>query len=241
MKNENGNGKRSWKEAAKDKKFYLYTVIGCAVVLLSLVIVAVATTLGSGGKNSVGVNNGTQNSSGTGDNGNNGDSGDNGNSGNNENNGNSGNNGNNGSDKPVVGENEAALPVASVEVVNDYGFFYNQTLNSYYEHVGMDFAAEAGTAVMAMQSGVIESIYRDDLLTGTEIVIDHGDGLKSVYRFVEVAEGLEVGDEVERGQQIAVVAEANGNEYKDGAHLHFEILKNDKNVDPATYLTLDEK
>lgn len=220
MKNENGNGKRSWKEAAKDKKFYLYTVIGCAVVLLSLVIVAVATTLGSGGKNSVGVNNGTQNSSGTGDN---------------------GNNGNNGSDKPVVGENEAALPVASVEVVNDYGFFYNQTLNSYYEHVGMDFAAEAGTAVMAMQSGVIESIYRDDLLTGTEIVIDHGDGLKSVYRFVEVAEGLEVGDEVERGQQIAVVAEANGNEYKDGAHLHFEILKNDKNVDPATYLTLDEK
>ena len=40
---------------------------------------------------------------------------------------------------------------------------------------------------------------------------------------------------------IATVAEANGDEYKDGAHLHFEILKNNKNVDPATYLTLEEK
>lgn len=234
MKNENGSGKRNWREAVKDKRFYFYTLIGCAVVLLSLVIVAVATTLGSNENNLAGTGgNGTQNSSGTGNNGDNGNSGDNGNG------GNSGNNG--GSDKPVVGENEPMMPVAVVDVVNDYGFFFNKTLNSYYEHVGMDFSAEAGTAVMAMQSGVIEGIYRDDLLTGTEIVIDHGDGLKSVYRFVEVAEGLEVGDEVERGQQIAVVAEANGNEYKDGAHLHFEIIKNDKNVDPATYLTLDEK
>ena len=40
---------------------------------------------------------------------------------------------------------------------------------------------------------------------------------------------------------IATVAEANGNEYKDGAHLHFEITKDGTVVDPATYLTLEEK
>ena len=40
---------------------------------------------------------------------------------------------------------------------------------------------------------------------------------------------------------IATVAEAAGNEYKDGAHLHFEVLKEGKNVDPAEYLTLEEK
>ena len=40
---------------------------------------------------------------------------------------------------------------------------------------------------------------------------------------------------------IATVAEANGKEYKDGAHLHFEIFENGKNVDPAKYLTLEEK
>ena len=40
---------------------------------------------------------------------------------------------------------------------------------------------------------------------------------------------------------IATVAEANGEEYKDGAHLHFELLKNGVNIDPATQLTLEEK
>ena len=105
----------------------------------------------------------------------------------------------------------------------------------------MDFMADAGTEVLAVQDGVIESIYKEDLLTGTEIVVNHGNGLKTVYRFVNEVEGLKTGDAVERGQVIAVVAEANGDEYKEGAHLHFEILKNGKAVDPATHLTLEEK
>ena len=80
-----------------------------------------------------------------------------------------------------------------------------------------------------------------DPIEGTEIVVNHGDGLKSVYRFVDEAEGLKVGDSVARGEVIATVAEANGNEYKDGAHLHFEIRENGVNVDPTKYLTLEEK
>lgn len=225
MKKQNERENKSRFESAKDRRFYLYTVIGCAVILLSLIIVAIAISLGGGNDPSVnvGTSGGQQNSASAGD-------------------GNSSGGGSSGNDKPVDGtQGENNLPVANVDLINDFGFYYNQTLNCYYEHVGMDFAAEAGTAVMAMQSGVVESIYRDDLLTGTEIVLDHGDGLKSVYRFVEVEEGLQVGDTVEAGEQIAVVAAATGNEYKEGAHLHFEIVKNDKNVDPATYLTLEEK
>ena len=40
---------------------------------------------------------------------------------------------------------------------------------------------------------------------------------------------------------IATVAQASGNEYKDGAHLHFEISVSGENVDPALHLTLEEK
>lgn len=133
------------------------------------------------------------------------------------------------------------LPIQSAVATNGFGFFYNQTLNNYYEHEGIDFSADAGVSVVAVDDGIVESIYTTDVLSGTEIVIDHGNGLKTVYRFVTHADGLKAGDKVSKGQTIATVAEANGSEYKDGAHLHFEVLKNGKNVDPVTYLSLEEK
>ena len=133
------------------------------------------------------------------------------------------------------------VPLETIAILNDYGFYHNQTLNSYYEHAGIDFMAAAGTAVKAVDSGVVESIYKDDILTGTEITVDHGDGVKTVYRFVTADEDLTVGTAVKRGERIATIAEATGDEYKDGAHLHFEIKKDGKSVDPAAYLTFEEK
>ena len=147
-----------------------------------------------------------------------------------------------GQDEPVVTVPEGfQMPVAKVDVSNEYGFFYNQTLNNYYEHEGIDFTAEAGELVYAVEDGKIESVFTSDVLSGTEIIIDHGNGIKSLYRFVTASENLKSGMTVKKGDVIATVAEANGNEYKDGAHLHFEVLKENKNVDPAEYLTLAEK
>ena len=147
-----------------------------------------------------------------------------------------------GQDEPVVTVPDGfVMPVANVTVSNEYGFFYNQTLNNYYEHEGIDFTAAAGEEVYAVEDGKIESVFTSDVLSGTEIIIDHGNGVKSLYRFVTASENLKSGMTVKKGDVIATVAEANGNEYKDGAHLHFEILENGKSVDPALHLTLDEK
>lgn len=142
---------------------------------------------------------------------------------------------------PVEEDLGMTLPIETVAVTNEFGFFYNQTLDCYYHHEGVDFIAEAGTNVLAVDDGVIESIYSGDVLKGTEIVVDHGDGLKTCYRFVVAVEGLAVGDEVHRGDVIAVVAEPTGNEYKDGAHLHFEMMENGKTVDPTARLPFEEK
>ena len=133
------------------------------------------------------------------------------------------------------------LPIAVAVTTNGFGFYYNQTLNNYYEHAGLDFSAEVGESVVAVDDGVVESVYVSDVLSGTEIVIDHGNGLKTVYRFVAQADGLKAGDSVSKGQAIATVAEPSGSEYKDGAHLHFEVLENGKCVDPVVYLSLEEK
>ncbi len=222
MKEQNASSEKKKPRLSGEKKFYLFTALGCAAVLLAIIIVAIAVS------NNKKVNNvdGGQDSNtllvpdepsqdvGNPD----------------------------GDDEPVIVTPEGMLsPIESVAVSNDYGFFHNQTVNFYYEHEGVDFVATAGTEVKAVQDGVVESIYKDDILLGTEIVVNHGDGLKSVYRFVDEAEGLKVGDSVARGEVIATVAEANGNEYKDGAHLHFEIRENGVNVDPTKYLTLEEK
>lgn len=233
MKEQNGSEKKKKIRINGEKKFYLFTAIGCAAVLLAVIIVAVAVTNNS--KVNSGLKNPSSNSSveapldsagGNSSAGNNNDSA----------------GGNNSTDEPVNGgSEEMIMPMASVTVSNDYGFYHNQTLNSYYEHKGVDFVAEVGTEVLAAQSGVVESIYKDDLLSGTEITLDHGNGLKTVYRFVTEAEGLKIGQTVEKGAVIATVAEANGDEYKDGAHLHFEILQDGKHVDPAVHLTLEEK
>ena len=136
---------------------------------------------------------------------------------------------------------EFGMPVEVVSISNEYGFYYNQTLNNYYEHTGVDFSAAAGTEVFAARSGKIESIYTSDVLVGTQSIIDHGDGIKTVYEYVEAKEGLKAGDEVKKGDVIATVAEANGKEYKDGPHLHFEVFENNATVDPAKYLTFEEK
>lgn len=200
-----------------EKRFYLATAIGCAVMLVAIVVAAV---IASGIERSETVDNTPNDNSasilpgGEGD---------------------------------VNDEQVSALPdgmIAPIEaaaVSNSYGFYYNKTLDSYYVHTGVDFVADAGTQVMAVEDGVVESVYKEDVLLGTQIVVRHAEGLKSVYRFVNEVDGLKVGDKVEKGDVIATVAEANGNEYKDGAHLHFTIEKNGNAVDPTQYLTLEEK
>ena len=219
--------KKNWKKWFKgERRFYLLTAIGCALALTAIIVVAVAISGDKTNEPQV-------------DSGNNGDNvvvippkDDEQQVGGNENE----------DQQPVVKPDEGMVsPVANMNVVNDYGFYHNTTLNWFYEHAGIDFLADAGTDVMAVDAGTVESIYKDDILSGTEIVIAHDDGLKTVYRFVTEVEGLKVGDSVEKGEVIATIAEASGNEYKDGAHLHFEVHKEGKNVDPNVYLTLEEK
>lgn len=238
MKEQNEKEQEQKKKKVKvklsgEKRFYLLTALGCAAALIAIIVVAVAVSVGGGSTQQAGNNGGNNvnssapapdDSTGTGNNG-----------------GNEQGSTPGGDEQVTVTPEGMIMPVETVSVLNEYGFYHNTTLNSYYVHTGLDFSAAAGTEVLAVEAGTVESIYKDDLLSGTEITVNHGDGLKSVYRFVTEAEGLAVGDAVAKGEVIATVAEANGDEYKDGAHLHFEIVKNNESVDPTEYLTLEEK
>ena len=62
-----------------------------------------------------------------------------------------------------------------------------------------------------------------------------------MYNSVEAKEGLKKGQKVAKGEVVATVSDNNRQEYKDGAHLHFEVYENETKVDPNKYLMLSQK
>ena len=136
-----------------------------------------------------------------------------------------------------------SMPVEEAQVSESFAFWFNSTLNRYCLHTGVDFAAEAGTEVTAAYAGTVKSV-TENILEGGKIVLDHGNGLCTVYASVDAASGLRAGDSVAQGEAIGTVsaaADVMGNEYAEGPHLHFEVLQGEKQIDPASYLDYEEK
>lgn len=117
---------------------------------------------------------------------------------------------------------------------------FNSTLNRFTAHKAIDFFAEEGTSVYAVYDGVVESV-TNDFLKGYTVTIDHGDGLKTVYNSLADGESVVEGQSVKKGDVIGSVSVTNRQEYKDGAHLHFEVYENDVAIDPIKYLDIVEK
>ena len=133
---------------------------------------------------------------------------------------------------PVEGATEG-LPFAQ-----DYLVKY-ESLEKWQTHEAVDFVAIAGTKVVCAYDGKVESIETDSR-EGTVVLVDHGNGLKTVYKSISSDVVVEVGDEVKKGEQIGVVA-TNAVEASQGAHLHFEVLLNGSYVDPFDYLPSGNK
>lgn len=134
------------------------------------------------------------------------------------------------------------MPVKDAASVSRYSetMVFNSTLSRYTVHLAIDFFAPEGTDVFAAYDGVIESV-TNDVLTGYTVTIDHGNGLKSIYNSLADGDCVVTGQKVAKGDVIGQVSVTNRQEYKSGAHLHFEVMENNALIDPATYLIFDEK
>ena len=141
-------------------------------------------------------------------------------------------------DTPVV----FVMPVENPTTVGEYSesMVWNSTLGRFSAHLAIDFFANEGTNVICAYDGVVKSV-DSSLLKGTTIVIDHGDGLETVYNSLADGESVFVGQAVQKGTKIGSVSVTNRQEAGDGAHLHFEVWENGVNVDPSKYLVIDEK
>ena len=99
-------------------------------------------------------------------------------------------------------------------------------------HPGIDFTTgKAGADISTVASGVVTSAGpRSEY--GLMVEVNHGNGLMTRYAHAEKLL-VETGDIVKKGQTIALVGSTGRSS---GPHLHFEVYKNGRVVDPATYI-----
>lgn len=128
---------------------------------------------------------------------------------------------------PVNGELERGHSMESLA--------YDVTMRDWRTHDGVDISAAIGTTVLAARSGTVVNVLDDDFY-GTTVIIDHGDGVKTVYSNLAEIPTVRVGDWVEGGTVIGSVGDTALCESGQGAHLHFEVEANGKAADPLAYL-----
>lgn len=130
----------------------------------------------------------------------------------------------------------------SGEVVMDYSMdclCYNPTTRDWRTHNGMDFAAEAGTAVGAAADGTVYTIYNDETM-GTTVVIRHSDGYVTTYSSLRSDTTVTVGQDVTVGQTIGYVGTTALVETALGDHVHFAVSCNGHPVDPDDFFELNQ-
>ncbi len=98
-------------------------------------------------------------------------------------------------------------------------------------HTGLDFAGPVGTNIHAAASGkVVEAGYAGAY--GNRVVIQHASGYQTSYNHLSNI-GVRVGQSVQTGDQIGDLGNTGNST---GPHLHFEVTKGGKFIDPETWL-----
>jgi len=113
-------------------------------------------------------------------------------------------------------------------------FAYDATMGDWRTHSGVDIEAALGTEVMAVTDGKVSSVTQDALM-GTMVVIDHGNGLQSIYANLSEQPTVKVDDQVKIGAVIGAIGDTAIAESAGATHLHFEMMKDGVAVDPVGY------
>lgn len=148
----------------------------------------------------------------------------------------------------VEGTEETKTEVTNVElsfekpvegdVVRDFAvdnLIYSETLQEWTTHTGIDIKADKTTVVKAAEAGTVKTI-KNDPRYGLTIIIEHENGFQTVYSNLLSSEFVVEGEKVEKGQSLGTVGNTAAFEIADEPHLHFEIIKDNVQVDPNIYL-----
>lgn len=103
-------------------------------------------------------------------------------------------------------------------------------------NLGIDIKTDLGKPVYAVLNGVVEKVDKSE--DGIEVVIDHQNGLKTVYANLDEKVNVKAGQNVKQGDVIGKVGNTTlrAAYEKYGYHLHFAVISGKDYVDPAKYI-----
>ena len=132
----------------------------------------------------------------------------------------------------------AVMPISNKDLkrtASGWGFRIDPVYKIRRFHYGMDFSAPIGTEVYATGDGVVKSTQTSNTGFGRWVIIDHGFGYETLYGHLNQF-NVKVGQTVKRGSVIAFVGNAGKST---GPHLHYEVHKNGKPVNPQFFYFKD--
>ena len=124
------------------------------------------------------------------------------------------------------------------DIVREYAkdnLIYSNTLEEWTTHLGIDIKADKTTVVKSAEAGTVKSI-KNDPRYGLTVVVEHADNFQTIYSNLLTSEFVVEGETIEKGQAIGTVGNTAVFEITDEPHLHFEILKDNVQVDPSIYI-----
>ncbi|NWG46920.1 MAG: peptidoglycan DD-metalloendopeptidase family protein [Alphaproteobacteria bacterium] len=120
-------------------------------------------------------------------------------------------------------------PIDGARISSTFGMRRHPVLGYSKMHKGVDFAAMTGTPIYAAGDGVIDFAARNGSF-GNYVRIAHANGYKTAYAHMKgFAKGIRKGVRVSQGHVIGYVGTTGRST---GPHLHYEVMKNNEQVNP---------
>lgn len=129
----------------------------------------------------------------------------------------------------------SAWPTLSTRLTSNFGYRTDPFSGKAAFHAGIDIGGKMGDPIYAAAAGTVITSEASSS-RGNYIVIQHPNGIQSWYLHLQKS-GVTKGDQVIKGQTIGKLGSTGRST---GAHLHFEIMKNNQLVDPLNYVSLEE-
>ena len=121
-------------------------------------------------------------------------------------------------------------------ILSGYGMRFHPMLKYRRMHEGLDFRANVGDEIYATGDGVVKLARRKGTY-GQLVIIDHGYGYETRYAHLSAfGKGIKPGAKVKRGDVIGLSGSSG---LAEGPHLHYEVYKNNKAIDPINFLFAD--